>query len=135
MTVQLLPNVEALVSKFLQGAPEMIALIDDRTYTALPAAAVYPLCRVNLFGDVKITQRPLWVARAMVQIEGFGGSKAQAFSIAATAQSCIAERLEGTHAEGTVCGVEWGPMRDLPDTTFPTAKPRFITTAYVTVHP
>lgn len=135
MTVQVLPNVEAIVSTFLQAQPEMIALIGTRTYTAIPGNATYPLCRVTQFDDVKVTHRPLWVVRASVQIEGFGGSKAEALNIVSTAEACIAERLEGAHAGGVVTGITWGSKRDLPDSTFSPAKPRWLTTAYITVHP
>lgn len=135
MVVTLLPNVEAMVSTFLQAQPEMTALVGARTYTAIPGEPVYPLVRVTQFDDVKVTQRPLWVARFSVQIEGFGGSKIEAWRACATAQAVLAERFLGAQTGGVVCDVGFGSMRDLPDSTFTPAKPRFLTTAYVTAHP
>lgn len=135
MTVQTLPNVEAMVSTFLQAQAEMIALIGTRTYTAIPASPTYPLCRVTQFDELKVTHRPLWVARASIQIEGFGGSKAEAFNVVSTAEACIAERFEGARSGGVVTGITWGSKRDLPDPTFSPAKPRFLATAYITIHP
>lgn len=135
MTVQLLPNVEAIVSTFLQAQPEMVALIGTRTYTAIPGSPTYPLCRVTQYDDTKVTDRPLWVVRCSIQIEGFGGSKAEAYAVVATAEACIAERLEGAHAGGTITGITWGSKRDLPDSTFSPAKPRWLTTAFITAHP
>lgn len=135
MTVQLLPNMEAMVSTFLQVQPELVALVAGRTYTAIPGDAVYPLVRVTQFDDVKVTQRPLWVARFSVQVEAFGGSKAQAWQACATAQALLSERFVGQQTGGVICDVGFGSMRDLPDATFSPSKPRFLTTAYVTAHP
>lgn len=135
MTVTLLPNVEAIVSKFLAAQPEVTALLSTRIYTALPKDVGYPAARVTQFDDLKITQRPLWVARGSLQIEVWGGTKAQAYTAAATAQAVIAERIEGVHADGVVTGVTFGAMRDFPDDTFSPAKPRWIFTVFPTVHP
>lgn len=135
MTVTLMPNMEALVSAFLRAQSEITALCGDRVYTAVPGNATYPLVRVTQFDDVKVTQRPLWVVRTSVQVEAYGGSKADAFGLASTAQSCIAERIEGVHTGGTVAGVTFGSLRDLPDDSFDPAKPRFLFSAYIIAHP
>lgn len=135
MTVELMPNVEALVSAFLRAQPEMIAIVDDRIYTVLPGAVTYPAVRVNQYDEGNVTSRPLWAVRASIQIEAWGGSKDQAFSILATAQACISERIEGVYSQGVVTGVEWGGRRDLPDPSFSPAKPRWMVSAYITAHP
>lgn len=135
MVVALLPNVEAMVSAFLRAQPEIVAAVADRVFTAIPGDPVYPLIRVTQFDDIKITQRPLWVARSSIQIEGFGGSKDDAWRACATAQAVLGERFLGAQSGGVVCDVGWGSLRDIPDVTFTPAKPRFLTTAYITVHP
>lgn len=130
-----LPNAEALVSAFLRAQPEIVALVGDRVYTAIPAETVYPLIRVTQYDDSKITSRVLWLVRFSIQIEAWGGSKGQAFNACATAQAALDQRGSGAHAQGVVTGVQFGSMRDLPDTAFSPAKPRFLTTAYLFVHP
>lgn len=135
MTVVLLPEVEGLVRTFLEGRTEMVALVGSRVYTALPKDVVFPAVRVTQFDDIKITQRPLWVVRSSMQVEAWGGTKAQAFTAAATAQACLADGLEGVHVRGVVTGVTFGAMRDLPDVAYSPAKPRWLFTAYVTSHP
>lgn len=134
--IVLMPNIEAIVSAFLRAQPEITAIVDDRVYTAIPGGPVYPLVRVTQFDDVKVTNMPLWVVKSSVQIEGFGGSKGDAWRACATAQSVLAERFHDQVAGGcVVSAVMWGSMRDLPDPTFSPAKPRFVTTAYITAHP
>lgn len=136
MTVELLPNLEAIVSAFLRQQPEITALIGDRVYTAIPGGAVYPLVRVNQFDDVKVTQRPLRVVRGSIQIEAWGGSKVEAYLILSTAVACLSGRLEGVQPGGeVVSNVDFGGMRDVPDTNFSPAKPRWLTSAYITAHP
>jgi hypothetical protein len=135
MTVTILPNVESLVSVFLAADPDMAAITGNRWYTDIPTAKTYPLGRVTLAADTKVTQRPLWLVTAVLQIETWGGSQWDATIAALTAQAVLAERLEGIHERGIVTGVRFGPMRNVPDTEFTPAKPRRIFTAQVTAHP
>lgn len=135
MPLILLPNTEKLVALFLQTDADMITLVAGRVYSSLPANAVFPLVRVTQFDDAKVTVRPLWVARSSLQIEAWGGSNFEAWRIANTAQSVLAERLEGIHTDGIVVGVEIGSMRNAPDTAYNPPKPRRLFTAAVTVHP
>lgn len=135
----MLPNVEKLVSTFLQTDTDMIAVgtpaLAGRVYTAIPNSPTFPLVRVTQFDDIKITQRPLWVVQVNLQIEAWGGSNYDAWHIAATAQSVLAERLVGVHTDGVVCGVQFGSLRNAPDTDYQPAKPRRIFTAQITAHP
>lgn len=135
MTLNLTPNTEALVSAFLRDQPEVQTLADDRCYTVIPKDATYPLLRVTLLLDQPTGGEPLWLTAAQVQVEAFGGTKAQAWTLAVTARSAISERLTGTHDEGVVTGVTSGPLLDLPDEDFTPAKPRFLFTSTLYVHP
>lgn len=135
MAVDLLPNVEALVSTFLQDDVDTIPLIDGRCYTSIPADKTYPLMRVTQFDDEKVTQRPLWVVKVTLQVEAWGGSNHDAWLVAATAQGALAARLPGVHSRGVVTDVKFGGMRNVPDTDFTPAKPRRVFTARVTAHP
>lgn len=131
-------NMEALVSAFLRDQPEMQDLVDDRTYTVIPkptpGETLYPLCRVNLIMD-EPHPGPLWGIAYDVEVEGFGGSKADAWRITSTARALISERLTGVHPEGVVNGVTNGGMLDLPDESFTPAKPRWLFTSTIHAHP
>lgn len=135
MTLNLTPNTEALVSAFLRDQPEIVDLVDDRVYTVIPKDATYPLARVTLLLDQPAGGEPLWLTAAQVQVEAFGGTKAQAWTLAVTARSAISERLTGTHDDGIVTGVTSGPLLDLPDEDFTPAKTRFLFTSTLYVHP
>ncbi len=135
MSIALLPNVEALVSAFLRGRSEITALIDDRVYTVLPKGVVFPTLRLAQYDDALVTQRPLWVATSFLQLDAFGGTKADAYTLAATARAVMAAYLPGTHAGGVVTDVRFSGMRDEPDADYEPAKPRWLFTAEITVHP
>lgn len=134
-SVTLLPNVEALVSAFLSDQAEVTALVEDRVYTALLKGVEFPCIRVTQFADEKVTQRPLWVVTAQLQIDGFGGTKSQAWAAANTAQGVMAARLEGVHDDGVVTHVTFGPMSDVPDRDYEPNRPHFEFVAFVTAHP
>lgn len=142
-TLNLPPNMEALVSAFLRDQAEMVALVGDRVYTEIPkkgptvtiAGAQYPLARVTQLLDTP-TGSPLWAVAYTVQVEGFGGSKAEAWEIASTARALIDARIEGVHdGFGVVNGSTPGSLLDLPDETFNPAKPRWLFSSTIYARP
>lgn len=141
-TLNLPPNMEALLSAFLRDQAEMVALVDDRVYTEIPKrteanskGATYPLARVTQLLDEPIGS-PLWAVRYTMQVEGFGGSKAEAWEIASTARALIDARLVGVHdGFGVVNGSTPGSLLDLPDETFNPAKPRWLFSSTIYARP
>lgn len=134
-TVYVEPNIEAEISAALRASSLVAAQVGARVYTVLPADVTFPAVRSILIGDVKVTRRPLWVYRAALQIDAWGGSKAEAWSALIAAQHAL-EQLEGT--AGSTChfgAVDVGSIQDAPDTDFTPAKPRWILTVEVTFHP
>lgn len=120
------PNMEALVSAFLRDQPELTDLVDDRIYTAIPKDATYPLVRVVQLLDTP-AGAPLYSVAFDMQIEAFGGSKAEAWRIASTARALIDARLLGEYSGfGVVNGSTPGALLDLPDEDFTPAKPRWL---------
>lgn len=134
-TLVILPNVEALISAFFRTQPELVALVDDRVYTELPKSPTFPAMRVTQYDDITVTDMPLWVIAAQIQVDSWGGSKHDAWLTASTARGLLSSRLSGEHTLGTVSGVRFGGMRDEPDTDYEPAKPRFYFTASVFAHP
>lgn len=120
------PNMEALVSAFLRDQPELVDLVADRVYTAIPKDAAYPLVRVVQLLDTP-AGAPLYSVAFDMQVEAFGGSKADAWRIASTARALIDARLLGDYAGfGVVNGSTPGALLDLPDEDFTPAKPRWL---------
>lgn len=129
MTVSKLPNIQKLLSEFLRGHPEVEALVGERIYTTLPAGHnTWPAVRLTRIGGSAIPPARV-MDRPIVQIDCWGGPKAVALDVAETIAQVIAEELPGRHADGYVYGgdsVVFGPLRDMPDTTFDPARPRFV---------
>lgn len=129
------PNMEALVSRFLRSQPEVADIVDDRTYTALPADADFPAIRVIQLNDTKVTRQPLWVVAYNIQIECWGGRKIEAWRGAATAMAALDQRLEGEVDDAVITGVDIGPLMDIPDDDYEPARPRYLFTSTITAHP
>lgn len=131
----LTPNVEALCSAFLADQPEVADEVAERVYTTIPKQATYPLVRVTVL-DSTPTGEPLWLEAHTVQVEAFGGSKAEAFRIAVKCRAAISQRLTGDHpGAGVVTGVRSAGLLDLPDDSHTPAKPRWLFTSTVYAHP
>jgi hypothetical protein len=134
----ILPNLEALVSAFLRDQPEVAALTDDgeRIYTAIPGkAGSAPMVRVTQIYETKLTSRPLWITQTQIQIESWGGTKAQALTLGRTVEAVMAARVVDDHVLGVVVGYNGGALIDLPDEDYDPARPRFLGTSTITAHP
>ena len=131
----ILPNMEAVLSAFLRDQPEIVALVGDRVYTALPQSTTFPAVRVTQILDRKLTSRPLWISEFVMQIEAYGGTKAQASELARTCEGVIAARMVGILDGAVVAGVTFGALEDLPDDEYESARPRFITMSTITARP
>ena len=132
MSLILPPNMEALVSAFLRDQDEVTALVGDRVYTALPKAITWPAVRVTQIIDAPTSGSPLWGIAYSMQVESWGGSKDEAWRIAATCRAAIDARITGVHeGHGVVNGSEPSSMFDLPDEDFEPAKPRWIVTCTI----
>jgi len=140
--IYLPPNMEALLSQFLRDQPELEELVDDRVYTVIPkrastseAGAQYPLVRVTQLLDTPIGS-PLWAVAYDMQIDAWGGSKSDAWRIAATCRSLIDARFSGEYEGfGVVNGSTPGSLFDLPDEDFKPAKPRWIFSSTIFARP
>lgn len=134
----LLPDAEQLVSNFLQAQDEIQAIAGTdpvRVYTVIPAKSVFPLMRITRYGGQPASAYPLWVDKPQLQLEAFGGPKATAHDLLATAVATITARLPGTTDLGVVDHLLFGQFRYLPDDTFTPPKPRYLTTCTITLHP
>lgn len=150
MTVELLPDVEQLLSNFLRAQAEMhpffttgvdsagtpvVSPPADRVYTDIPKNPTWPLLRITRVGGSPVTNRPLRLDAALVQLEAFGGSKRLAHQILETSRAVIDRRIQGIHPEGVATGATFGPMSYRPDDVFSPAKPRYLCLVTIYTHP
>lgn len=133
MSLTLLPDIEQLMSSFLGDQSEIVALVGDRVYTAVPKAPVWPLLLVRRIGGVPIVGNPLRVDQPIVQLDAYGGTKKQARDLCETARAAIQQRVQGTHATGVVASFRFGNMNWLPDQFYEPAKPRYVADVTLTV--
>lgn len=135
----LLPNFSALSTAFLRAQPEVTAIVADRVVTAFGKDQAWPAVRVTQFNDQPTIPRPLFHTRAFLQIEAYGGPKALAWQLAETCRAALAARFVGSNSfdvdghtvAGLVTAVDLSGLRDLADSEFSPAKPRWLFTLAV----
>lgn len=128
-------NAEAVVSTYLRTASAITALVSTRVYTAIPNNPTWPLLRVVRIGGVPARSRALHFERVTLQVDAFGGSKAQALTLADTARQQLALADQFSHSGGVITSVVFGSMAYVPDSDFEPEKPRYTFDVDVYVHP
>ena len=124
-------DAEALASSYLRAASAVTGLVGDRIYSTIPKRAEWPLVRITRIGGIPPMTPPV-LDLARLQIDVFGGRKAEARNIAAVILAELAA-LNGPQAghSATVSAVRIGGLRYTPDVTFDPPKPRYIATAAI----
>lgn len=131
MALRLLPDAELLVVQALRATAEVAALVGTRVYTALPPDPTYPVVRVTRIGGIPAIRQHLDVAR--IQVDAWGTTKKQAFTVATTVQAAL-HAMVGPHAGGVVTAVEddlgltWSPDPE-------TDRDRYVFGVAVYTHP
>jgi hypothetical protein len=134
MAVTILPNSEALLSRFLRDDVDVAALVADRVYTTMPKGHnAWPAVRLTRFGGTPPFQAPLVLDKPQIQVDAWGGSKAIAREVAETIRAVCDTRLPGRHPEGIVYAVEFGALLYLPDEVFDPPRPRYLFDLTLTV--
>jgi hypothetical protein len=132
-----LPDVELIVVTYLRRDGSRVgALVDDRVYTTVPKAAEFPLLRVVRFGGGARRSAPLHLAAPSLQLDAYGGSKADARRLLDTAFAELADIAYHEHDDAVVTGITLGAGgRYLPDADYDPAKPRYSGDVTVWLHP
>ncbi len=116
MALSVLPDVEKLTVAYLQGVPEVAAIVGSRVHSAVPASPTYPLVVVRRFGGFDADEAVLDAAR--VQVDCYGGTKGQAQLLAQTVRAALHRMPTAAHAGAYVTGVApgvaptWSPQGD-----------------------
>lgn len=136
MTALRLPDVERLVSAYLRGHPDVVALVGDRVYTAFPSeAGGEPLLLVQRTGGTPPLSHPLVVDEAQLQVDAYGGRKVEAWELLTTTLAAFDELEGAVLPEGSVSAVRQGAIRAQDDDTFTPSRPRFIAIVNLTTRP
>lgn len=132
--VALLADAQAIVSQYLRSRSEITALVGQRVYSHIPGNdVVYPLLRVLRIGGAPVQSDLLFFDAPLFQIDAFGGSAAQAWTLAATAQAVLTELPSYDTALGQVTAVRFGFFAEQDDTDYTPPKPRWRFDAFVYV--
>jgi hypothetical protein len=130
------PDVELVTVTYLRRDGSRVAdLVDDRVYTVVPKSAQFPLLRVVRFGGGPAMSAPLHLRNPALQLDAYGGSKADARRVLDTALAELADIAYHTHTGAVVTGVTFGAERYLPDNDYDPAKPRYSADVTVHLHP
>jgi hypothetical protein len=121
-----LPDAERIVVEYLRASTTLAPLLDDRAYTAFPAqAGPAPLIVVQRVGGEPELSQPLVLDSPQLQVDVYGGTKAQAHELAAATRAELSA-LIGVQPHGVVTGVRFASLRYLPDETYKPARPRYL---------
>lgn len=133
-----LPDAARLISAYLRGVPEVVAIAGQRVYTAFPKQLpqAEPFVLVQRIGGTPVVIRPLVVDLAVLQLDAYGGTQAAAHDLVSTCRAALAD-LQGEQpdAAGNVCGVVVGALRYVPDETWKSPRPRYVSDVEVTLKP
>jgi Protein of unknown function (DUF3168) len=128
-------DAERLLSRWLRERPDVQALVDDRVYTVIPNRVVFPFLKITQIAGSPVWSKPLWLDEAYLQLDAYGGPKVLARQLVDTTRQAIADELTGVHVEGSVTGVNFGPLSYVPDDAYEPPQPRFIAMASIYTHP
>jgi len=130
------PDVELVVVDYLRRpASALVALVDDRVYTVVPRDAVFPLLRVVRYSGGPVRSAPLHLLSIGLQLDAFGGSKADARRLLDAARLELASIELATHTGAVVTGAQFGEVRYLPDSDYNPPKPRYASDVSILAHP
>lgn len=133
-----LVDVEQLLTGFLRDQDEIAALVSGRVYANLPTDRVYPLIVLSRTGGAPRMQ-PTWLDEAEITAAFLAKRQKDAWSLMATALSCLTLRVTGRWPQGAVTSLEITNLTydPYPDATDPAGLglPRYLATLAVITHP
>jgi len=98
-----------------------------------PDDPAFPAVKVQLIDDTDLTNPAPWLRRVWFQFDVLADDKAVAQALSATILDELPS-LVGARTEGVVTQAR-GSRRSLPDVTYRPAKPRYVVSVHLSVHP
>lgn len=140
--IRKLVDVEALAVAYLEQDDDLGALVGGtgdaaRISTELPAG-FRPEGRLQVFAATssELDAATHYLDRAVLQVNGYGATKAEAFDVTAEAIRALLEAPQAEHAGAVVTAAArlTGPAWN-PDATTNPPTPRYLASVALTVHP
>lgn len=142
MTLQLIPEADALIAAWLREHPAIIAL-DANVAGKLPDSIVKPWIRVTLLDATDdVVSGAEHLIEFFLQLDCYAGKAAsdadegqgEASTLARTARAVL-KATQGTSSGGVVVSkVTFSGMLRLPDTTMEPARERYVLDVTVSLH-
>lgn len=130
---EVLPDPQRVLAGWLRSQPELRDLIGYRVYTVFPrkpGGDTFVL--LDLIGGEPVVQRPNVYYLGRVQANVYGGRHSQIWDVVQTILWLAWKRGTGTDGNPTV---RVGAIRDLPDETYDSPRPRYVVDLEVFVRP
>jgi hypothetical protein len=132
MAVRLMPSLEVLAVAHLKASADVTALVGARVGTELYAGTGAAVWLSLVTGEERVRNH---FAEQMLDVRCYGGTKADADLLARTVHAVMHD-MPGSHATGVVTAVSTATMPSWnPDDGFTPARPRYIASYLVAVHP
>ena len=130
------PDVELVVVDYLRRSGSRVAdLVGTRVYTTVPRSAEFPLLRVVRAGGGPVHDRPYHLEAATLQLDAYGGSKADARRLFDTALAELADIAQETHVGAVVTAARIGLSGYRPEADYNPPKPCYSGDVTVLIHP
>ena len=128
-------DIESGLVGWLRTDPAVTTLCSSRVYSALPRTPIFPAVRVLRVGGATPHDRPLTHDRSLVQVDVWGGTKAQASTLTERVRDRLALAYGTDLGGGVVVGaLTWGGVAYDPDTSYDPARPRYRVDVQITHH-
>jgi hypothetical protein len=135
MTALPVIDIESALVAWLRADAAVVALASGGIYSELPRAPTFPAVRVWRVGGAPPHDRPLTHDGPLIQLDAWGGTKAQASKLAEACRDRIAVAYSHDLGGGIVVGrVAWSNLSYDPDASYTPARPRFRADALLTHH-
>lgn len=143
LELALLPDVERLVSVWLREDADVVALVDDRVFTAWPKAdparSEQALVLVTRIGGEPPFSRPLVFDLCTLQLDCYSATKPDrkhgAHALAETVRRSLSKLVDQVRPEGVVHDVTFGAKRYIADESFDPPRSRYVCDVDVTTSP
>lgn len=116
------PDIEAMLSAYLRQAAPVTDLVGQRVYTRIPRQPEWPLVRLWRIGGAPVYSQPLVLDAPLVQFDAWGGSAAQARTLAATVLTVLSQFPSDVPG---ITGIAFGPFVADEDASYDRPKPRY----------
>lgn len=139
MSITVLPNVEAIVSRFLREHDAINDLVGQRVAGSTPRETPEGWIRITQIAGSQLS-KALYFGAVHLQVECYGSNdrneaQSEASLLARTALGVLETMPAETVAGAVVTAVRFGDVMRIPDTELEKPRERYIFDTWVWAHP